>query len=253
MTQGKRLVGKTIMITGAAQGMGRLASIEFAQQGATVYASDLQPSIVESLGSEIIDLPGKIHPQVLDVTQWETVQGYVQALPTLDVLFNCAGYVHQGTIFECEEKDWQDSFRINVDSMFYTISAALPGMVEHKRGSIINMASICGTIKGIPNRFAYGASKAAVIGITKSIAADFVRAGIRCNAVAPGTIETPSLHERMRALGNLEEARQMFTDRQPMGRLGQPEDVIPILIYLASDESNFTTGQVFNIDGGITI
>jgi 2-keto-3-deoxy-L-fuconate dehydrogenase len=161
--------------------------------------------------------------------------------------------VHQGTILDCELKDWQDSFRINVDSMFYTISAILPKMVERKRGSIINMASICGSIKGIPNRFAYGASKAAVIGITKSIAADYVGVGIRCNAIAPGTIETPSLHQRMTALGDFEEAREMFTSRQPMGRLGQPEDVMPILIYLASDESNFTTGQVFNIDGGITI
>jgi 2-keto-3-deoxy-L-fuconate dehydrogenase len=253
MTDGKRLVGKTVMVSGAAQGMGRQASIELAQQGATVFASDLQPLILENLGSEIIDLPGKIHPAVLDVTNREAVEEYVRTLPSVDVLFNCAGYVHQGTILECELKDWQDSFRINVDSMFYTISAILPKMVERKRGSIINMASISGSIKGIPNRFAYGASKAAVIGITKSIAADYVGVGIRCNAIAPGTIETPSLHQRMTALGNFEEAREMFTSRQPMGRLGQPEDVMPILIYLASDESTFTTGQVFNIDGGITI
>jgi 2-keto-3-deoxy-L-fuconate dehydrogenase len=253
MTDGKRLVGKTVMVSGAAQGMGRQASIELAQQGATVFASDLQPLILENLGSEIIDLPGKIHPAVLDVTNREAVEEYVRTLPSVDVLFNCAGYVHQGTILECGLKDWQDSFRINVDSMFYTISAILPKMVERKRGSIINMASISGSIKGIPNRFAYGASKAAVIGITKSIAADYVGVGIRCNAIAPGTIETPSLHQRMTALGNFEEAREMFTSRQPMGRLGQPEDVMPILIYLASDESTFTTGQVFNIDGGITI
>ena len=253
MTDGKRLVGKTVMVSGAAQGMGRQASIELAQQGATVFASDLQPLILENLGSEIIDLPGKIHPAVLDVTNREAVEEYVRTLPSVDVLFNCAGYVHQGTILECELKDWQDSFRINVDSMFYTISAILPKMVERKRGSIINMASISGSIKGIPNRFAYGASKAAVIGITKSIAADYVGVGIRCNAIAPGTIETPSLHQRMTALGNFDEAREMFTSRQPMGRLGQPEDVMPILIYLASDESTFTTGQVFNIDGGITI
>jgi 2-keto-3-deoxy-L-fuconate dehydrogenase len=253
MTYGKRLVGKTVMVSGAAQGMGRQASIELAQQGATVFASDLQPLILENLGSEIIDLPGKIHPAVLDVTNREAVEEYVRTLPSVDVLFNCAGYVHQGTILECELKDWQDSFRINVDSMFYTISAILPKMVERKRGSIINMASISGSIKGIPNRFAYGASKAAVIGITKSIAADYVGVGIRCNAIAPGTIETPSLHQRMTALGNFDEAREMFTSRQPMGRLGQPEDVMPILIYLASDESTFTTGQVFNIDGGITI
>ncbi|MGA0404649.1 MAG: SDR family oxidoreductase [bacterium] len=253
MTDGKRLVGKTVMVSGAAQGMGRQASIELAQQGATVFASDLQPLILENLGSEIIDAPGKIHPAVLDVTNREAVEEYVRTLSSVDVLFNCAGYVHQGTILDCELKDWQDSFRINVDSMFYTISAILPKMVERKRGSIINMASICGSIKGIPNRFAYGASKAAVIGITKSIAAYYVGVGIRCNAIAPGTIETPSLHQRMTALGDFEEAREMFTSRQPMGRLGQPEDVMPILIYLASDESNFTTGQVFNIDGGITI
>ena len=253
MTDGKRLVGKTVMVSGAAQGMGRQASIELAQQGATVFASDLQPLILENLGSEIIDAPGKIHPAVLDVTNREAVEEYVRTLSSVDVLFNCAGYVHQGTILDCELKDWQDSFRINVDSMFYTISAILPKMMERKRGSIINMASISGSIKGIPNRFAYGASKAAVIGITKSIAADYVGVGIRCNAIAPGTIETPSLHQRMTALGNFEEAREMFTSRQPMGRLGQPEDVMPILIYLASDESTFTTGQVFNIDGGITI
>ena len=253
MTLGKRLVGKIIMITGAAQGMGRQASIEFAQQGAIVYASDLQPIISESLGTEIIDAPGKIYSQVLDVTDYRSVKNYVENLNSIDVLFNCAGYVHQGTIFECEPNDWQDSFRINVDSMFYTISAILPKMLERKKGSIINMASICGSIRGVPNRFAYGASKAAVVGITKSIAADFVGTGIRSNAIAPGTIETPSLHKRMEALGDIEEARKMFTARQPMGRLGQPEDVMPILTYLASDESNFTTGQVFNIDGGITI
>ena len=253
MTIGKRLVGKIIMITGAAQGMGRQASIEFAQQGAIVYASDLQPIILESLGTEIIDAPGKIYSQVLDVTDYRSVKNYVENLNSIDVLFNCAGYVHQGTIIECEPKDWQDSFRINVDSMFYTISAILPKMLERKKGSIINMASICGSIRGVPNRFAYGASKAAVVGITKSIAADFVGTGIRSNAIAPGTIETPSLHKRMEALGDIEEARKMFTARQPMGRLGQPEDVMPILTYLASDESNFTTGQVFNIDGGITI
>lgn len=253
MTLGKRLVGKIIMITGAAQGMGRQASIEFAQQGAIVYASDLQPIILESLGTEIIDAPGKIYSQVLDVTDYRSVKNYVEDLNSIDVLFNCAGYVHQGTIIECEPKDWQDSFRINVDSMFYTISAILPKMLERKKGSIINMASICGSIRGVPNRFAYGASKAAVVGITKSIAADFVGTGIRSNAIAPGTIETPSLHKRMEALGDIEEARKMFTARQPMGRLGQPEDVMPILTYLASDESNFTTGQVFNIDGGITI
>ena len=253
MTLGKRLVGKIIMITGAAQGMGRQASIEFAQQGAIVYASDLQPIILESLGTEIIDAPGKIYSQVLDVTDYRSVKNYVEDLNSIDVLFNCAGYVHQGTIIECEPKDWQDSFRINVDSMFYTISAILPKMLERKKGSIINMASICGSIRGVPNRFAYGASKAAVVGITKSIAADFVGTGIRSNAIAPGTIETPSLHKRMESLGDIEEARKMFTARQPMGRLGQPEDVMPILTYLASDESNFTTGQVFNIDGGITI
>ena len=187
------------------------------------------------------------------MTDYRSVKNYVENLNSIDVLFNCAGYVHQGTIFECELKDWQDSFRINVDSMFYTISAILPKMLERKKGSIINMASICGSIRGVPNRFAYGASKAAVVGITKSIAADFVGTGIRSNAIAPGTIETPSLHKRMEALGDIEEARKMFTARQPMGRLGQPEDVMPILTYLASDESNFTTGQVFNIDGGITI
>jgi 2-keto-3-deoxy-L-fuconate dehydrogenase len=171
----------------------------------------------------------------------------------LNVLFNCAGYVHQGGIFECSEEDWDFSFTINVRSMYRTIKAALPRMVANGGGSIINMASVCSSVKGLPNRFIYGTTKAAVIGLTKSVAADFVTKGIRCNAIGPGTVETPSLHDRMRQLGDMDEARRMFVARQPMGRLANPEEIIPIVIYLASDESAFATGQMFNVDGGMTI
>jgi 2-keto-3-deoxy-L-fuconate dehydrogenase len=169
------------------------------------------------------------------------------------VLFNCAGYVHQGSIFECRDEDLDFSFDINVRAMFRTIRAALPKMIDAGGGSIINMASVCSSVKGFPNRFAYGTTKAAVIGLTKSIAADFVGKGIRCNAIGPGTVDTPSLHDRMRQLGDIDEARKMFVARQPMGRLAVSEEIVPIVVYLASDESSFATGQIFNVDGGITI
>jgi 2-keto-3-deoxy-L-fuconate dehydrogenase len=168
-------------------------------------------------------------------------------------LFNCAGYVHQGNVLQTTDADWDFSFSINVRSMFSTIRAALPRMIDNGGGSIINMASVAGSIKGIANRFVYGTTKAAVIGLTKSVAADFVKQGIRCNAICPGTVDTPSLHDRMAQLGDIEEARRMFVARQPMGRLATAEEIVPIVVYLASDESSFATGQTFIIDGGITI
>lgn len=189
----------------------------------------------------------------LDVTDAPAIDALVAALPPLDVLFNCAGFVHQGTLFDCSEDDWDFSFAINVRSMYRTIRAALPRMLDNGGGSIIDMASICSSQKGFPNRFVYGTTKAAVIGLTKSVAADFVTRGIRCNAIGPGTVDTPGLHDRMRALGDVEQARRMFVARQPMGRLAVAEEIVPIVVYLASDESVFATGQVFYVDGGITI
>ncbi len=192
-------------------------------------------------------------PSVLDVLDDAAIAATIEALPPLDVLFNCAGYVHNGTILDCGPKDWEFSFNLNVRAMYVTIKCALPKMLAMGGGSIINMASIASSIKGLPNRFAYGASKAAVIGLTKAVAADFVAKGIRCNAIAPGTVDTPSLHDRIAAFENPEEARKAFIARQPMGRLAKAEEIAPIVIFLASDESAFVTGNVYSVDGGMTI
>lgn len=248
-----RLNGKLVLVTAAAQGMGRAAALAMAREGARVVATDIRDDLLVALADEARATGGTIETRSLDVTAAPEVRALIGDLPTLDVLFNCAGYVHQGTIFECDDDAWDRSFAINVRSMYSTIRAALPRMLEAGRGSIINMASVCSSIKGLPNRFAYGTTKAAVIGLTKSVAADFVAKGIRCNAVCPGTVDTPSLHDRMRQLGDVEEARRMFVARQPMGRLATADEIVPIVVYLASDESTFATGQVFNIDGGITI
>jgi 2-keto-3-deoxy-L-fuconate dehydrogenase len=174
-------------------------------------------------------------------------------VPPLDVLFNCAGYVHQGTILDCTPEDWEFSFNLNVRAMFMTIKHALPRMLEHGGGSIINMASVAGSLKGLPGRCAYGASKAAVVGLTKAVAADYVTRGVRCNAIAPGTVDTPSLAERINAFADPAEARKAFIARQPMGRLAKPEEIAPIVVFLASDESAFATGNVYAVDGGMTI
>ena len=189
----------------------------------------------------------------LDVTAPGAIESMMESVGALDVLFNCAGYVHQGTILQASDDDWDRSFAINVRSMVRTIRSALPAMIAHGGGSIINMASVCSSIKGLPNRAVYGTTKAAVLGLTKSIAADFVGQRVRCNAICPGTVETPSLRDRMAQLGDVDEARRMFTARQPMGRLANADEIVPIIVYLASDESSFATGQWFNIDGGITI
>jgi len=198
---------------------------------------------------------GGIAPDVrkLDVTAPGAIESMMESVGALDVLFNCAGYVHQGTILQASDDDWDISFAINVRSMVRTIRSALPAMIAHGGGSIINMASVCSSIKGLPNRAVYGTTKAAVLGLTKSIAADFVGQRVRCNAICPGTVETPSLRDRMAQLGDVDEARRMFTARQPMGRLANADEIVPIVVYLASDESSFATGQWFNIDGGITI
>ncbi len=248
-----RLDGKLILVTAAAQGMGRAAALSMAREGARVVATDIRDDLLATLADEAKLAGHPLRTQHLDVTNADAVKQLIDGLDPLDVLFNCAGYVHQGSIFECSEEDWDFSFAINVRSMFRTIRAALPRMIENGGGSIINMASVCSSVKGFPNRFAYGTTKAAVIGLTKSVAADFVTKGIRCNCIGPGTVETPSLHDRMRALGDIDEARKMFVARQPMGRLATSEEIVPVVIYLASDESVFATGQIFNIDGGITI
>jgi 2-keto-3-deoxy-L-fuconate dehydrogenase len=233
--------------------MGRASVLAMAREGARVVATDLREDLLKALADEARAEGLSIVVARLDVTDDAAVAKMIGELPPLDVLFNCAGYVHQGTIFECEDADWDRSFAINVRAMYKTIKAALPKMLENGGGSIVNMASVCSSLRGLPNRFAYGASKAAVVGLTKQVAADFVAKGVRCNCIAPGTVETPSLHDRMRQLGDVEEARKMFVSRQPMGRIATAEEIIPIVIYLASDESAFMTGQCVAVDGGMTI
>ncbi len=249
-----RLAGKRIFMTAAAQGMGRSAALMMAKEGAELFATDIREDLLATLSAESVAQGGRpIQTAKLDVTDSAALAKMVADQPALDVLFNCAGWVHQGDIFNCDEADLDRSYAINVKPMYVSIKAALPKMLANGGGSIINMASVCSSVKGFPNRFAYGTTKAAVIGLTKSIAADFVAKGIRCNAIGPGTVETPSLHDRMAALGDIVEARKMFVARQPMGRLAVAEEIIPIIIYLASDDSKFATGQIFNVDGGITI
>jgi 2-keto-3-deoxy-L-fuconate dehydrogenase len=248
-----RLAGKTALITAAGQGIGHAAAMAMAREGAWVFATDVKPELLDSLSSV-----ANVSPRKLDVLDDAAIARTFDELPALDILFNCAGYVHQGTILECTPKDWDLSFNLNVRSMYMTIKCALPKMLARyeKSGvgaSIINMASIASSIKGLPNRFAYGASKAAVVGLTKAVAADFVQKGIRCNGIAPGTVDTPSLHERINALPDPVEARRMFIARQPMGRLAKAEEIAPIVVFLASDEAAFVTGNIYSCDGGMTI
>ncbi len=236
-------------MTAAGQGIGRATALAFADEGAVVWATDINEEALKGLGEN--------HPNIqtrkLDVLQSKDVLNLAAEIGTIDVLFNCAGYVHHGSILECEEKDWDFSFDLNVKSMYRTCRAFLPGMLKAGKGSIINMSSAASSIKGAPNRFVYGATKAAVIGLTKSIAADFIRRGIRCNAICPGTVQSPSLDERIAAQGDVEKVRAEFVARQPMGRLGRPEEIAALAVYLASDESSFTTGQAHCIDGGFSL
>jgi 2-keto-3-deoxy-L-fuconate dehydrogenase len=242
-----RLSGKYALITAAGAGIGRATALAFAKEGAKVLATDINADALASLAAE----HASITTRTLDVTQAEQIKALVRESGPLDVLFNCAGYVHAGTILDTDEASWQRSFAINVDSMFQLCKAVLPGMLERGNGSIINMSSVASSIKGVPNRFAYSTTKAAVIGLTRSIASDFVARGIRCNAICPGTVKTPSLGDRVRALGGDEEANwRSFVQRQPMGRLGEPEEIAALALYLASDESAFTTGTVHIVDGG---
>lgn len=250
----RRLEGKKVFVTAAAQGMGRAAVMAMAREGAHIIATDIREDLLQTLRADVL-ADGGIAPDVrkLDVTAPGAIESMIESVGALDVLFNCAGYVHQGTILQASDDDWDISFAINVRSMVRTIRSALPAMIAHGGGSIINMASVCSSIKGLPNRAVYGTTKAAVLGLTKSIAADFVGQRVRCNAICPGTVETPSLRDRMAQLGDVDEARRMFTARQPMGRLANADEIVPIVVYLSSDESSFATGQWFNIDGGITI
>jgi 2-keto-3-deoxy-L-fuconate dehydrogenase len=243
-----RLAGKIAFITAAGQGMGKASAIAFAREGAKVWATDLNPGPLKDL-----DGIGGITTRQLDATDEAAVNKLAVEVGTIDVLFNCAGYVHHGSVLDCSPKDWDFSMNVNVRSMFLTARAFLPRMLANGKGSIINMSSIASSIRGLPNRCVYGASKAAVIGLTKSIAADYVKQGIRCNAVCPGTIDTPSLAARINALPDPVQARKDFTARQPMGRLGGVDDMVPLFIYLASDESTFATGVAFSVDGGMTI
>ncbi len=243
-----RLAGKHILITAAGQGIGRTTAELFAAEGAQVIASDINQTTLDELAA----IPG-ITALNLDVTNAEAVAKAIADMPPLDVLFNCAGFVAHGTILDCTDHDWNFSFELNVTAMYRLIKLTLPAMIDNGGGSIINVSSVASSMLGVPNRFAYGASKAAVIGLTKAVAADFIGQGIRCNAICPGTVDSPSMHDRLRATGDYETALKDFIARQPMGRIGRPEEIAALALYLASDDSSFTTGQAHAIDGGWTI
>lgn len=244
-----RLAGKTVFATASGQGMGRATALAFAKEGATVWATDINEKTLATLAAE----SPNIKTRRLDVTDAAAIQALAAEIGAVDVIFNCAGFVHNGTILECDEKDWDFSFDINVRSMYRVIRAFLPAMLAAGGGSIVNMASVASSVTGVPNRFVYGTTKAAVIGLTKMVAKDFVAKGIRCNAICPGTIDTPSLNQRFAESGDPAALRAQFIERQPLRRFGTPEEVATIAVYLASDESSFTTGQFFVIDGGWTI
>jgi len=243
-----RLQGKHILITAAGQGIGKATVLAMVAEGATVWATDVNPSLLEAFKGV-----AQVHTAVLDVMDKAAIQAQVAAMDRIDALFNCAGYVHSGTALTATDDDWNLAFNLNVRSQFWTIQAVLPQMVSQGGGSIINMASVASSLKGLPNRFVYGASKAAVIGLTKAVAADHVRQGIRCNAICPGTVDTPSLQDRINSQADPVQARKDFIARQPMGRLAQAHEIAPIVVFLASDESQFTTGQAYSVDGGMTI
>jgi 2-keto-3-deoxy-L-fuconate dehydrogenase len=246
----QRLAGKTAFVTAAGQGIGRATAEAFAREGARVIATDLN----EALLAGLTDLPG-VTVQRLDVLDPAAITAAAAAAGPVDVLFNGAGFVHAGTVLDCSEEEWSFAFELNVRSQYRTIKAFVPGMLERGRGSIINMASVAGSIKGAPGRFVYGATKAAVIGLTKAVAADFITRGVRCNAICPGTVESPSLRDRIAAQAKasgqtLEQVESAFVARQPMGRIGRVEEIAALALYLASDESSFTTGTAQIIDGG---
>jgi 3-hydroxybutyrate dehydrogenase len=244
-----RLGGKNIIVTAAGQGIGKATAIAFHNEGANVIATDLNEKSLANLNK---DYPN-IKVQMLDSTDHSAILKFVKTLDKIDVLFNAVGFVHHGTILECEEKDWDFSFDVNIKSMYFMCKAILPLMVKQNTGSIVNVSSCASSLKGFPNRFVYGTTKGAVVGLTKSIAADFVKQNIRCNSIAPGTVFSPSWEERVNKSSDPVQAKKDFIARQPMGRIGTAEEVASMAIYLAGDESTFTTGNTFSVDGGMTI
>ena len=245
----KRLEGKNIIVTAAGQGIGKATAIAFHNEGANVIATDLNDKTLNDLNKEYSNI--KVYK--LDSTDKSAVLDFMKNITNVDVLFNAVGFVHHGTILDCEEKDWDFSFDVNIKAMYFMCKAVLPLMVKQNGGSIINISSIASSLKGLPNRFVYGTTKAAIIGLTKSIASDFVKQNIRCNAIAPGTVFSPSWQERVNQSPDPVQAKKDFIARQPMGRLGTAEEIALMAIYLASDESAFTTGNTFSVDGGMTI
>ncbi|MBO9413537.1 MULTISPECIES: SDR family oxidoreductase [unclassified Ruegeria] len=243
-----RLAGKKAVVTAAGQGIGRASVEQYVAEGAEVIACDINEDTLAEL--EAIERVSVVN---LDVTDADAVAEAIASAGEVDILFNCAGFVGSGNILECDDAQWDFSFDLNVKAMFRLAKLVIPGMVAKGGGSIVNMSSVASSIKGVPNRFSYCASKAAVIGLTKSIAADFITDGIRCNAICPGTVDSPSLHDRLRAMGDYDQALKDFIARQPMGRIGHADEIAALATYLASDESGFTTGQTFAIDGGWTV
>lgn len=244
----ERLAGKTALVTAAAQGIGRATALALAAEGAKVLATDID---ADKLGE--LDTNSSIELRRLDVTDGAAVAAFAAEVGAVDVLCNVAGFVHHGTVLDCEESDWDFSFDLNAKSMYRTIRAFLPAMLAAGGGSIVNMSSVASSLRGLPNRFVYGASKAAVIGLTKAVAADYIARNIRCNAICPGTVESPSLEARIAAFDDPVAARRAFIARQPLGRLGTPEEIAAMAVYLASDESVYTTGTAMVVDGGVTL
>jgi 3-hydroxybutyrate dehydrogenase len=245
----KRLEDKNIVVTAAGQGIGRATAIAFNNEGANVHATDINDQTLETLNKEYPNIKVKN----LDSTNKKSVEEFSTSLDQVDVLFNAVGFVHHGTILECDEKAWDFSFNVNIKSMYFMTKSILPKMIKQNKGSIINISSIASSLRGLPNRFVYGTTKAAIIGFTKSIASDFIKNNIRCNAIAPGTVHTPSWEGRVQSANDPVQAKKDFIARQPMGRLGTPEEIASLAIYLASDESEFVTGVTHAIDGGMSI
>ena len=243
-----RLANKTVLVTAAGQGIGHAAVMAMAAEGATVWATDVNPDLLNSFAGQ-----ANIHTAALDVMDKAGIHALVARIEKIDAVFNCAGYVHSNTALDATDEQWDFAMNLNARSQFWMIQAVLPKMLAQGAGSIINMASVASSIKGLPNRFVYGVSKAAVIGLTKAVAADYVAQGIRCNAICPGTVDTPSLQDRINSQADPVQARKNFIARQPMGRLAQAHEIAPIVVFLASDESRFSTGNAYSVDGGMTI